>query len=805
MSYRIENNFVTGKPELVISGFENGIADSPFLGIADMRNANITSSPKQASVQFGTEAMEKPPTGYTGVAFSSATSDVFTVSSTDGFYDGMGLTIVTVSGVGSGTAGLTYYVGDITATTFKLYVDVNLFTVLDVTTARTGTFTVYTFGIPSDSTSANANIVYSTGESVKHTFVMTTNGFVWYISSYGDIQNVLQFTGNVLHSTALNSVKGLVVFKDYLFAFMSTGIDYLPITNIESPVDNPSDGWVYGWKTAQSSAAGHLAVSATDDVLYFCNGAAVGSIIEVAGEDFDPTDSTTYTFTNVALALPTDERATCLAQLGTSLLVGGASNYIYPWDRISTSFSYPIVCAENLITCMVTMNSSTYVFAGNRGRIYITNGSNIQEFKKIPDYLSGTTNPYYRWGWAIYWKDQLYFTVSSTTNAGSTISNFAGLWAIDIEDTKALRMTNSLSYGTYAGIVPTICPMGAQFPTGDGVFAFWYNGEGGADYTTSNPDPSRDTIIDTDIIPIGTFLNQKNYTSLEFKLAKPLVVGETVSLSWRANLTDSFELIDQTTTAGLISDVYTPNFSNLQWLQLRAQYTSVLTTQALPYGDFSTSLLTNLVRYYKLDGDAVDTVGGFNGTATDILYSTDNGIILQGAGFNGTTSSITEATAVTIPSNATITGWIKTTQTPSGESPNIYGFRSVGDVRFVFYLGNGSGTINGVLSDSNNINADTNTAITVNDNVWHFVALVKTGNTLQMYVDGELAATDTATFTGNFNNATMLMGNNGTEYYSGALDEVGYWTKALSAAEILELYNTTNPSYVPLLEIRLRE
>lgn len=1031
MSYRIENNFVTGKPELVISGFENGIADSPFLGIADMRNANITSSPKQASVQFSTESMDVPPVGYEDVSFSSdVTTNVFTVASTSGFYQGMGLTLVTVSGTGSGTAGLTYYVGDITSTTFKLYVDVGLFTLLDVTTSRTGTFTVYTFGTPADSTSSDSNSVYSTGEAVKHTFVMTTDGLVWYISSVGSLQNTLQFTGNVLHSTVVTPVKGIVVFKDYLFAFMQQGIDYLPISNIEDPTKNPSDGWEYTWQTAESSAAGHRAISATDDVLYFCNGPAVGSVIEVAGEIFDPTDSTTYTYASTALALPTGERATCLAQLGTSLLVGGTSNYIYPWDRISTSFSYPIVCAENLITCMVTMNSSTYVFAGNRGRIYITNGSNIQEFKKIPDYLSGTTNPYFQWGWAMYWKDQLYFTVSCTSNSGSVINNFAGLWAIDIESTKALRMTNSLSYGTYAGSIPTIAPMGAQFPTGDGIFAFWYNGAGGVDYTTSNPDASQPTIIDTDIMPIGTFLNQKNYTSLEFKLAKPLVAGETMSLSWRPNLTDDFTLIDETTTAGLLSDVYTPNFSNLQWLQLRALYTGVPETQGLPYDEFSAGLLTNLARYYKLDGDAVDVVGGLDGTATDISYSLDNGIILEGAGFNGTSSKIVENTSTNLGADASITGWIKNSQVPSGTTPTIFGFRSdtagipatyqsttstgwitntvftatkptslaVGDimighaylasgfvgltpptgftsagfstiqsgaganfyyykiatsadvlasgftlttssstsgvfnitritdgdtnpvnwkfgpnggntftdntatpsiaagitpdadslimqfwcantsitsigsyaiatdnpswteaydvtdgsstatsmayasrsqntttgdmsaaggsgstdwagtmisippspathgnVRFVFYLGDGTGTINGVLGDSNNITADTNTSSAVNDDVWHFVALVKNGSTLQMYLDGDLISTDTASFTGNFNGTTMVMGNSTTEYYEGALDECGYWTKALTASEVLELYNTTNPSYVPLLEIRLRE
>ncbi len=814
MAWRIESNPVTGKGELVIDGFENGIADSPYLGIADMRNANITSSPKQASVQFGTSAITMPPTGYTAVAFTSdAVSNNFTVASTAGFYVGMGLTIVTVSGVGSGTAGTTYYVISFTSTTFKLAVNLGTDSALDVTVDRTGTFTVPTFGTPADSVSAKSNINSSTtGENIKSTFILTSDGLVWYISSSGALMNTLQFMGNLLHSSATPGlIYGITVFNDYLFAFMKQGIDYLHLDGIINSTGNPTAGWVYGWKTANATSTGHRAIVGTDDVLYFCNGQAVGSIIVVAGATFDPSNAATYTFTNSALALPAYDSATCLEQLGTNLLVGGILKYIYPWDRISTSFTYPIVCAENYTACMVTMNSSTYVFAGNRGRIYITNGSNIQEFKKFPDYLSGTVNPYYRWGWAIYWKDQLYFTISATDNASTAISNFAGLWAIDIEDTKALRLTNSLSYGTYAGTVPTIVPMGARLPTGDGIFACWANATNGIDYTLSTPYSDFNTRIDTDIIPVGTFLNQKNFTSLEFKLAKPLVSGEAVRLSWRPNLASDFTLIDTTTTAGAISDVYTPNFSNIQWLQLRAETKSIAETQALPLSQFSGSLSTNLVRYYKLDGDAVDSVGGFNGTTiTDITYSTANGIILQGAGFNGTTSQILQSTSTTIPTNATLSCWINSSVIPVGKNPSIYGFRNAGAApQMMFVHTNISGKVNLNCKDSAANEIQISSTNVVTDGEWHFLVGVKSGNTLYLYVDGVLNSQSTGNFTGTFTGTTMVMGATSAsgpspEFYGGALDECGYWTRALSATDVTELYNTLTPSYVPLLEMRLR-
>ncbi len=591
MSYSFEKNNVTGLAELVIKGFEAGIADSPYQGITDMRNYNITTSPKQANVEFAMAAVTLPPTGYTSIAWSSDTAtDVFTVASTAGFYTGMALTIVTVSGAGSGTAGQTYYVGNITPTTFKLYTAIDTSAGLDVTTNRTGTYTVPTFGTPTDSVSSPySTLIDQSGFINKLTFIMTSDGKVWSLTfrertgiPAGTIAiNTLQFLGNLLHSSAANTAAaqtGLVVWKNYLFAFMDTKIDYISIINATS--GQPSATWVYAWKTTISSSfGGHRGIAATDDALYFCNGPAVGSILENAGSTFDPTSAPTYTFSISALALPAYDTATCLAQLGVNLLVGGALAYVYPWDRVSTSFNYPLIVAESFVKCIVSTNSTAYVFAGQRGRIYITNGSNIDLFAKFPDDISNTVNPYYSWGWAIYLKNQLFFSLSVKTNSGTTISNYAGVWAYNLEpDKKSLRLSNSLSYGTYVGTVPVLVPMGAILPTGEGIYAGWLNGTGGIDYTSANPYSNFEARIDTEIIPVGTFLSPDTFSNIEFKLAKPLVTGESIRLSQRSNLTDSFTVIGTTTTAGLLSDVYPANFENVQWLQIRIESSSTATT-----------------------------------------------------------------------------------------------------------------------------------------------------------------------------------------------------------------------------------
>lgn len=585
MAYSITKNARSGNPEIVISGFENGIADSPYLGIADLRNINITTSPKQANVEFATAAVTLPPTGYTTTAFTAdAATDIFTTATTAGFYIGMALTVVMYSGTGL-TNGRTYYVGNITATTFKLYLGIDIGISSDVTSSSSGTFTVPTFGIPSDSVSIPSNIFDGTnGLNYKSTFIMTSDGLVWTLSpisqnAAGGVKpvNTLQFLGNLLHSTAgFVNQTGLVIFKGYLFAFMDIAIDYISL-DLLSGSANPSANWIYAWpgKNITSSPEGHRGISATDDALYFCNNTFVGSLLENAGLTFSPTSSGTYTYNNSALPLPTFDKATCLSQLGTTLLVGGILNYIYPWNRINTSFNYPLIVAEYYIKCIVSTNSSAYIFAGNRGRIYITNGSNTDLFKKFPDSISGTVNPYYTWGWAIYLKNQIFFSLSATTNNQVNINNYAGIWAMDL-NTKSLRLSNSLSYASYTGTVPVIVPMGDIYPTGEGIYSGWLNGTGGIDYTSANPYINYESIIDTDIIPVGTFYDKKNYTSIEFKLAKPLISGESLKISWRSNLNDAFILLGTTTTE-VLSDVYTPNFSNIQWLQLRVQLSSTAT------------------------------------------------------------------------------------------------------------------------------------------------------------------------------------------------------------------------------------
>lgn len=88
-------------------------------------------------------------------------------------------------------------------------------------------------------------------------------------------------------------------------------------------------------------------------------------------------------------------------------------------------------------------------------------------------------------------------------------------------------------------------------------------------------------------------------------------------------------------------------------------------------------------------------------------------------------------------------------------------------------------------------------------NAWHHYAVTVSGSTMSVYIDGVITLTNTA-----FNYSTIVAGKdlvfgvmpnaNGIApytdanggYLQGRLDDIGFWNRALTAQEILNLYNS---------------
>ena len=584
MSYRIE-----GK-DIVIDGWELGIADTPFIGTADIRSANILSLPGAVLANYKTVVMGLPPT-VTALAFTvDTTTNVFTVASTTNWYNGMAIELITVVTSTGISTGRVYWIGDLTATTFKLYVNPtrNAGAVVDVTGANgSGTLSSYTIGKPIDYAEyAGGTRDTGTGFSV-YSFILDDNGRVWFPDTFtGTPTGNLIYLGNdTLTSTGC---RGIQVFKEYIIVFRSSTMDALDTNDLRqsATVDLDGTGWIYGWESISSTIGPVRATLVGQDaIMYYDNNERVGSINENIGSTFDPSSGATYTENNAALDLPENEKVTSLGELGTDLLVGTARNKIYPWDRISPSFRLPIEISEYNVWRILASNGVAYIFAGSRGRIYRTTGTFAEEWKKIPDHLTGYTDPYFTWDAATISRNQLYFAFTPAQNDRTAITGMGGVWAIDLKS-EALRHVHQLSYGA-TGVTSLLAPnpnsndstTATYQPAGSGLYMGWSNSSTyGVDQGSVNPYSGGETVITTDIIPMGTYIFPTTPTQCEYKLARPLVAGESISIYQRTNLTASFTLWFTSNTTGILSEAADTTFENAEWVQLQAVITSTNTT-----------------------------------------------------------------------------------------------------------------------------------------------------------------------------------------------------------------------------------
>lgn len=587
MAYRLEDR------DIIIDGFENGIADSPYSGIADMRGLNIVSIPGEASVNFATTSIASPSISGTVVSANDGT-DVITVSGVTGVLENRICIKFTGASLPTGiTANTPYWIGNLSSSTFKIYShpSEDAGDLVNITATGTGTFASYDMGEPKHFTYDFVNNNY---------WMIDSLGQVWFNGYTTDATGAWVFTGNT-GGTGLQNGNGIVFYYGtdattpannvpYILVFRNSRIDYTVATN-------STFSWVYGWNPVDGSANNNtdmlntpngtnnthfVFVAPFDDRIYYCDGSYIGSIYQKAlsGAPFNPTVPTSFTWNKRALLIPQSATALCLGYFSNKLLIGGNLYAVYTWDGIVTSYN-SIYISERGIYRIETVNTNAYLFAGNRGRIYLTNGTQAQLVKKIPDHLSDTVEPYFIWGGSCIIKNQIYFGLSAMTNAGVNIPNYGGLWAFDV-DTESIRITNQLSYGTYAGGAKAMIPVATSSPTGVGIYIGWSNGSTyGIDTTSSSPYTGYTAYFESDMLPIGTYLQKRTFEWLEFKLNRAMVSGEGIKLSYRTSNTGTYTLINETlyssTADTNMSDAYNVNFENTQWIQIRADVKSTAT------------------------------------------------------------------------------------------------------------------------------------------------------------------------------------------------------------------------------------
>jgi len=187
-------------------------------------------------------------------------------------------------------------------------------------------------------------------------------------------------------------------------------------------------------------------------------------------------------------------------------------------------------------------------------------------------------------------------------------------------------------------------------------------------------------------------------------------------------------------------------------------------------------------------------VSGTGTSYLDYIAESDvsvlTGKINQGASFNGVTSKIVGPSLGSIAGSQdlSIACWFKTTQAPTN-NPTLFGARTVTPILVLRLTESTNGKVGFTVRDSNSTLITAESTSTYNDGNWHYAVGVKTNGNIELFIDGASVDSNSATFSGNFNDMELSFGDNVGDFYFGSVDEVGLWNRALSSGEISQLYN----------------
>ena len=201
---------MTQEPELVISGWENGAADSPHLGLADMKNINNDSFPGIALCNLKLQRNSSLPV--TATAFTANVG-----ASTISFSGSLGIAGRAVIFTGADlpdplVAGTVYYL-ETAGTGSKIYATKDPFSGLgsQVTLNDAGsgvmTFATVNITIPKDWIKDYVNGTY---------YIIDNVGRTWFTDAE---QSWSPLKGNNAGSGA-----GIAIFKNYLITFDATSV-----------------------------------------------------------------------------------------------------------------------------------------------------------------------------------------------------------------------------------------------------------------------------------------------------------------------------------------------------------------------------------------------------------------------------------------------------------------------------------------------------------------------------------------------------------------------------------------------------
>lgn len=597
---------------IVINGWSNGISASPHTGLGDIKGANISSINGEVSVAYSRVRLDQ----------ALVTGGTMSLSGTSTYgYSGV-LTVGTWILVNShtGTPGTTdgnyYFVKPIVSgVSYSLWSDFGV-TQITGTNGATINFTTLAMGVPIDYTYEQNSV---SGGGTYRYYILDQNGIIWVsgtstnagvaavpsstmtwaaITPHGNTAGGIDTFDNnegsiaIMYSTNSNNQ----IQSDYLICFTQGDILYGKNIDKSGWPSNTGSSFT-SWKTLNYSGGfSHHAMLANDQVMYFCDGPGIGIVQQKTGQIFNPADPSTYNYVDANYLLAPNDAVNRLSAIpsgnGLSIIAGTELGYlyIYPTYQNSTATGAApttlLQIPEANVQYLLQANNYVLIFAGNKGNIYLTNGSSITPILTVPDYIAGSVNfvqdPYFIWGGAAYVRGRIFFSIKDQT--GSHTGNCGGVWSFvpsfsyypNQDVGLGLRMENASSlYGTqgfngYAPVIFSGQELTAQQANGPQYVAAWAQSVNSVDFSGTTPLTNSSTIIETDVMPLGTFLEPRTLETIELKFAAPLATGESAVVNYRTSLESAWAIAGDLSTESVPTGSGSPLSRIIQNLKFQA-------------------------------------------------------------------------------------------------------------------------------------------------------------------------------------------------------------------------------------------
>jgi len=434
---------------------------------------------------------------------------------------------------------------------------------------------------------------YCDGNYIGEMFATTS-----LVTSVANIQSYCSYTGSTTTGTITAVIAGSLPYSPdgtrIPVQFFTDQYGTLPSAVTVDTVYyldcNPQTGTFNVYPTLTSNDKQDIGTGASGNQ-YFNTFWPIGLVSSFGGS------APTVQFSSQRVNLPANETAQCMVEVGNTVIIGGNTTTLYPWNQIDATPSDFIELPEADVKTMINVNNMAYVFAGNKGNVYITNNAVASLALKVPDYCAGVPGtpltyiePVFTWGDADYVRGRVYFSIldQTATKAG----NCGGIWSFvptqNIDPSQeigmALRLENRQSYGDYDGYATIILPNQEQTVTSPQYWTAWQDsystGTSSFGIDGTGTTPVTQYVIETDLLPSGTMLEKGTFQQLEYKLTTALASGDSVQLYYRTNSTDAWTSCGtvQEETGEKISGYFNQVFQKTQYLQFRIVVTTGGTT-----------------------------------------------------------------------------------------------------------------------------------------------------------------------------------------------------------------------------------